>query len=81
MATITYPLPVHWIWSKEGWLSPFRTVDGINDIPDILLSNSMGAIDYAGGGKSGLLLEWFFKVVKAVVVEGVFVVVVSLVVC
>lgn len=42
-----YPVIVHWTWSYEGWLSPFRVTCGTNE-PDILFSGSVGLIDYAG---------------------------------
>lgn len=69
-----YPVVVHWAWSGEGWLSPFRTEDGVStvehlsQIPDEFrphFSSSMGLIDFAGsgvvhmtGGGASLVAAW-----------------------
>ncbi|GMH35890.1 hypothetical protein BSKO_03758 [Bryopsis sp. KO-2023] len=53
-----YPVVVHWVWSGEGWLSPFRTEEGygfFHDVPENLermpsLKKSIGLIDFAGSG-------------------------------
>ncbi|CAD7698915.1 unnamed protein product [Ostreobium quekettii] len=43
-----YPIVVHWAWSTEGWLSPFR-VNGDGE-KDIVFSDTVGLIDFAGSG-------------------------------
>lgn len=42
-----YPVVVHWSWSREGWLSPFRE-DGDGEINPIL--GELGVLDFAGSG-------------------------------
>ncbi|CAD7694788.1 unnamed protein product, partial [Ostreobium quekettii] len=47
-----YPIVVHWVWSKEGWLSAFRVEDFSSgeDRPDVLFDKTLGMIDFAGSG-------------------------------
>lgn len=51
-----YPVPTHWVWSKDGWLSPTRTIGP-------LYAN--GFLDFAGdsvvhmiGGASSFIGAW-----------------------
>ncbi|KAK3276034.1 hypothetical protein CYMTET_15871 [Cymbomonas tetramitiformis] len=43
-----YPVVVHWGWSSEGWLSPFRQADDDEGYEPELGAN--GFIDFAGSG-------------------------------
>lgn len=47
-----YPIVVHWVWSKEGWLSAFRVDENSNgeEEPNIVFNKSLGMIDFAGSG-------------------------------
>eukprot|EP01065_Artemidia_motanka_P029844 TRINITY_DN35908_c0_g1_i1.p1 TRINITY_DN35908_c0_g1~~TRINITY_DN35908_c0_g1_i1.p1 ORF type:complete len:1098 (+),score=200.23 TRINITY_DN35908_c0_g1_i1:67-3294(+) len=40
ICTFTYPIGLHWVWSPQGWLSPWKG--------EVLMAN--GALDFAGGG-------------------------------
>ncbi|GMH39248.1 hypothetical protein BSKO_07146 [Bryopsis sp. KO-2023] len=47
MTAFVYPVVVHWVWSKEGWLSAFR--ENSNGVIDPIIGK-MGLIDFAGSG-------------------------------
>lgn len=47
MTAFVYPVVVHWVWSKEGWLSAFRE-NNAGAVDPII--GQMGLIDFAGSG-------------------------------
>ena len=62
LCAFVYPVIVHWGWSGQGWLGPWRTVTG--DGGGKLLAGS-GMLDFAGsgivhltGGVAGLMGAW-----------------------